>query len=799
MDSLYTGYERIFVSVILPLKLEWEPCYGVKVSADGKDGLPVKVEEGDRVRVMFAGKEYTGVVSETGIVPEIEEAKIKDALAVESGLGRIGKKEIGLWRKVAEYYMCSVGEVYKAAYPSQKVSSEQAMARRSERLEKRRKAVMDAAVRKLLMVKTRQEKAVRTLEAANASLLSRIERKSLMLSKARQDGARKKYISEIEKIKADIASNSSAIASAEKEIGRIGEEIAGLQEKGIARTAVQGEGNGIQACEEKRKGLGFSLTEDQDRAFAAIKDAFRLHGTVLLKGVTGSGKTEIYMSIAAEVMAGGKNVLYLVPEIALSKQLEERLESVFGDSLLTFHSGETQMKRAEVACTVQDTVRRQATGEASSYMVIGTRSALFLPHENLGLIIIDEEHDSSYKQESPAPRYNGRDTGIMLGSLHSCPVLLGSATPSLESIYNCMTGKYALVELTRKYHGAADADVEIIDTSAERKKRGMRGDLSLKLIFRIQETLARSEQVVILRSRRSYSPVLQCSVCGDIPRCPHCNVSLSYHKSSGKEICHYCGYSRPHTGKCSKCGGSLTGLGAGTQKIEEEVAALFPQARIARLDGDTAQNRKYESEVIKSFSRGETDILIGTQIVTKGFDFSRLALVAVIGADSLLGQQDFRADEKALQILEQFRGRCGRRGSNGRFVIQTSQPGHPVYRQLYSSGEICTDELLRERRDFGYPPYCRIIDISVKDPHEARAEEISQKLCRELGRYSFRTVGPYSPISGLDAGRHVRTVRISLPKDRMLSQNKALIQKTVSGFERKEGCQGRIVIDVDPA
>ena len=296
---------------------------------------------------------------------------------------------------------------------------------------------------------------------------------------------------------------------------------------------------------------------------------------------------------------------------------------------------------------------------------------MFLPHHDLGLIVVDEEHDTSYKQDAPAPRYNGRDTALMLARIMGAEVLLGTATPSLESLYNCRSGRMDKVDLNCRYFGSADADVEIVDTRAERRKHGMSGNFSFKLIAHINDALAHGGQVLILRGRRAYSPAVQCSACGDIPRCPHCNVPLSWHRQEGILLCHYCGWREPYTGKCRKCGGDLEPLGSGTQRIEEEASALFPDARVARLDGDTAMEAGREEEIIRDFAKRSIDILIGTQILAKGFDFDGLSLVAVIQADSLLGQQDFRADERAVQLLEQFRGRSGRRGDKGLLVIQT--------------------------------------------------------------------------------------------------------------------------------
>lgn len=797
MDTrLNTGIQE-FVSVILPLRLEWEPCYKMTYCADtgiASDDSTEKVCVGDRVKVMFAGKEYTGVVSGTGVNPEVSEDRIRNIISVERQLSKINEKEIRLWRSVAEYYMCSVGEVYKAAYPSQKISSEESLAKKNERTERRWQAIREAALRRLESALARQEKNLKSLAGKKLNTEARLEKKLQLLGKARKDSAKEKYAIETGKLKNELATLSENLSAAENEIDRLSAELSSLLSC-RQEPAPEGRNQGLT-------GHKIILTDAQSTALEAIEASFRDRKTVLLRGVTGSGKTEIYITLAEKTISSGRNILYLIPEIALGKQIEERLRDIFKDRLLVFHSGETSSRRAEVAARIHEicSSQKNTAGGKDGYIVLGTRSSLFLPHENLGLVIVDEEHDMSYKQDSPAPRYNGRDTAIMLASIHSCPVLLGSATPSLESIYNCKSGKYTLVELLQKYHGAEEAAVELIDTAAERKKRGMRGSLSLKLIFKIEETLRKEGQVIILRSRRSYSPVLQCVECGYVPKCRRCNVSLSYHKASDKEICHYCGYSVRHTGTCPECGGKMDGIGAGTQKIEEEIAALFPHARIARLDSDSAQDRKYESEVLRRFGNREIDILIGTQMVTKGFDFSGLALVAVIGADSLLAQQDFRADEKALQTLEQFRGRCGRRGEKGTLIIQTSQPGHPVYQQLLHDGAaVSADTLMQERKDFGYPPYCRIIGIYVKDSFEERSERAAMKICTRLSDGKFRFIGPYAPAVSRGEGRHIREIRVSLDKDSRLQSHKALLHKMISDLEKEENYYGHITVDVDPA
>lgn len=759
--------QTTYISVILPLRLEWEPCYSCAFD----------VASGDRVRVDFAGKEYVGAVDRTGIEPEAElvsQGKIKPVIKVEDSLSPVFPEEITLWKAVAEYYMCTIGEVYKAAYPAVKIQNEETQARMD----------VQAKEKEASRLKAKAEK----VQATISRLEERLSRKQEALGKARKDSVKEKLKDEAEVISAELERCRTELEATMRAAGPNLDKETGEEDRGAA----------IQPQDRTGKILiddGIVLSEAQEEAARQIKEGFNKGKPVLLKGVTGSGKTEIYIRLAAEVLNSGKNVLYLVPEISLSRQLEYRIRKIFGDSLMVFHSGESIAKRRLTAYKVRF---------GNGWIVLGTRSAIFLPLHDLGLIIVDEEHDPSYKQDSPAPRYNGRDTAIMLAGIHRCSILLGSATPSLESEHNCSMGKFGLVTLETRYHEGEDADMEIIDTIAERKKHGMRGSFSIKLIEHIQETLSGGGQVMLFRSRRSFSPAVQCTECGAIPKCPHCNVSLSLHKGgsgNGRLVCHYCGYSTPYTGTCPQCGGEMRGLGAGTQKIEEEAAALFPQARIARLDSDTAQSAVYSKDTIRKFSRGEIDILVGTQMVTKGFDFPDLRLVAVMQADTLLSLQDFRADEKAAQLLEQFRGRCGRRGEKGLFVIQTSVPDHPVYRLLSEGNDREDGELLSERKLFGYPPYTRIINIIVKDTVEQRAERMGTKLAGllESGRPPYVLSGPYSPAVDKVADSFIRIIRLNLRKDRMLARTKRQIYSTVTAFEENEKYQNHLAIDVDPA
>lgn len=753
---------KIYVSVILPLRLEWEPVYRVPEEIAGNGSVNV----GDRVTVRFAARLYSGVVSAVNVTPAAHIKKVFPIVSLDRNLDPVSVNELKLWRFVADYYLCTTGEVFKAAYPALKINLEESRARAAER---RQRSI---------------DKKKEALKARRAKLEESLERRLA---------------------RAEVETGPKAKERLDASAQQLRERITALTD---AISSLESVGKQAEVNVEAASASGFSLSEAQKEALTSIEDGFSSGKPVLLDGVTGSGKTEIYISLALKALAKGKNVLYMVPEIAVSRQLEERLRRVFGEMLLTFHSKESSASRVNVAEAMK----------SRQYVVLGTRSSIFLPHHDLGVVIVDEEHDSSYKQDAPAPRYNGRDTALMLAKLNRADVVLGSATPSLESLYNCKTGKMAYVRLSERYFGAEDSDVEIIDTIAERRKRGMKGSFSYKLIERINAVLSEGGQILLLRARRAYSPAVQCVSCGDIPRCPHCNVPLSYHRQEGVLMCHYCGWRTPFDAKCGKCGGALEPVGAGTQKIEEEAAALFPSARIARLDSDTASAAGRENEIIREFSRKKIDILVGTQIIAKGFDFDGLSMVAVIGADSLVGQQDFRADERSVQLLEQFRGRCGRRGEKGLFVIQTAQPSHPVYRVFARSDEgggdvkSLMDNMLSERFQFGYPPFSRIVKIIVKDTDDGRLDRMSLALAGALrsrfgipvagfvqgSNAGITVTGPFAPPVDRQSDSFIRDIRVSLRKDKSLASNKSALASTVSSFEAQYSYAGHVALDVDP-
>ncbi len=709
-----------YIKVILPLKLEWEPYYRID------DEKTQNIHIGKRVRVKFSNKNYVGVVSELNVKPNIAPDKIFPITSIEEGFEIISKQELDLWRQIADYYMCSIGEVYKAAYPISTISSEETQIRLQKQKE-----------RKL------------------AQLNERLKKAKASLANAKSEAGEKLHKTRIEKILAEI----TLVENSDEK-----------QEIKVPKT-----------CKIK-------LTEAQTKVYQEITQSFKEDKPCLLHGVTSSGKTEIYLKLAYDTLKAGKNVLYLVPEITMSRQLEARVKEHFGDLVLYFHSKENELSRRRTS----ETLRSDRT-----YILLGTRSSIFLPHKDLGLIIIDEEHDSSYKQEDPAPRYNGRDTAIMLASIHKSKVVLGSATPSLESLYNCQTNKFNYTVLTEKYYKSIPSEIELIDTIAERKKNGMKGNFSRILITEIKKRLEAKEQIILIRPRKSYSTILQCESCGDILKCPRCNVALTYNKASNALVCHYCGYKTKFDTQC-KCSGQYRELGAGTQKIEEEARALFPNAKIARLDSDSTQSKTFEKNTLKGFAEGEIDILIGTQILTKGFDFNNLTLVALINGDTVLGLQDFRADEKALQLIEQLRGRSGRREVQGKIIIQTAQPKHPVYYHLSQNNtNTLYQNLLDERRGFSFPPYSRIIKLELKDKNENRLQRISNKLAASL-QGKFDIMGPYAPVIDKIADNYIRHIRVSMRKNKAAIAKKEELKKLIEEFVQNEKYGNNLIINVDP-
>ncbi len=535
------------------------------------------------------------------------------------------------------------------------------------------------------------------------------------------------------------------------------------------------------------------LTHVQNEAYTQIKELFHDQEVVLLHGVTSSGKTEIYIHMIREQLAKGRQVLYMLPEIALTTQIIERLRKHFGASIGVYHSRLTPAAR-------QDVWRRIGNGSLGA--VLGVRSSLFLPFKDLGLIIVDEEHDSSYKQYDPAPRYHARDAAMMLSRIHGGITLLGSATPSVESYHNAITGRYGLVELPTRYGDVKMPEMIIANTRSFGKKKRAPSSFTPRLLDAIGEALAKGEQVILFQNRRGFSPYLMCADCGWVPRCTNCSVSYTYHKSTNKMICHYCGKKVTLPGVCPECGSTaLTTRGFGTEKIEEEIRLLFPSATVARMDHDTTKRRNAASVILSDFAGGATDILIGTQMISKGLDFEKLTVVGILDADSMLWFPDFRAFERSFQLIEQVSGRAGRRTRRGRVIIQTADPSHLILRQVlkHDYKAMCSTQL-EERSLFGYPPFTKIIRIVIRhrdlDELNLSSERLAKNLRIHLGRY---VLGPEFPAVMQVQKWYIKTLLIKLGKQLSATKVKEMIRKATDA-ELKMPRKGmlRIHADVDP-
>ena len=622
-----------FIRVILPLKLAWEPCY--RISEEVRTGL--------RVNVTFAGRKYTAVVSAVDVVPDVDPGRILPVNAVERHLEPIGEKELALWRFLADYYLCTIGEVYKMAYPAVKTAGETVRARAEER-------------RELLLARTEElyRKRLRSLEERLAGKEEALSRRHNAKVTAELEAGRDRIKAGIEELKGKL------------------EELQGKKDRpdgDIIRPEGYTVPNGAKDLQEEAK---------------EVLDAFREGRTVLLQG--GAARVTVLLETARRTLAEGKDVLMLVPEIALSRQLQATLRSAFGEALLVFHSAETAGNRRETATALRRNDRPR--------IVLGTRSAVFLPFKSLGLVIVEEEHDTAYKQDG-TPRYSARDTAVMLGSIHGAHVLLSSPTPSLESLYNCLIGRYRMVRTPLEEGG-----LEIVDTSVEARKRGMVGDLSRILIARIGETLAQGGRVLVLRP---WGPF---------------------------------------------------------EDLQEQFEGLFP---------------------------GQEGIGLATVHEARRMDLSDISLLALLNADILMDRNDFRADEKVMQTLEQFRGRL-----QGRMLVQTRQGGHPVWLQ---DGDYAL-RLLEERKAFRLPPYTRMVDVIVRDGNAGRLAKLSTRLAEALR--AFAPDGPFAPSRGREPAEDLRIIRILLPRDRRLPESKRKIADAIGDFEKSYKYTGHITLDVDP-
>ena len=715
-----------FAEVILPLPLPGTFTYSVPAE------MKEKILSGCRVIVPLGNKKsYTALVMSLHD-NEPEEYSVKPIMELLDETPIVTENQIKLWEWISRYYLCSMGEIYKAAIP-QGLKGE-FRPRTEQRVRITSKYHHEKSINLLLQSLSRAPRQRRLLDT--------------YLSVTEPFGNTPKEISKHRLL--DIANVAPAIYKQ-------------LQDKGILETYEVEIGRLSKVLEPAVPQN--TLNHAQQKAFEEIKDSFTVKNVTLLHGVTSAGKTEIYIHLITETLARGKQVLYMLPEIALTKQITERLQRVFGERIGLYHSKFSDAERVEIW--------KKQLSDTPYDVILGVRSSVFLPYTNLGLIIVDEEHENSYKQQEPAPRYNARNAAMILSSFFGAKTLLGTATPSIESYYNATTGKYGLVSLTTRHREVKLPEIEVIDMLEYSRKKQTVGPFSDPLVKAMGDALRDKKQIIIFQNRRGYSPLLECKTCGWVPRCKHCDVSLTLHKAAGKLTCHYCGYTIPAPVHCPNCESrSFMNMGYGTEKIEDDLQNLFPDARIERMDLDTTRTRTAYEKIISDFQHEKTDILIGTQMVSKGLDFDNVAVVGIINADTLLNYPDFRAMERAFQLMSQVAGRAGRKNGQGKVFLQTRMSEAPVIPQIVRNDYAqFYDQQLSERLLFHYPPFYRLVYIYIKHRDVHLLEEFSENFGKRLREiFDHRILGPDLPPVARVKQLYIR--KIVLKVENSLSQYK---------------------------
>ena len=811
-----------YVDVILPLALP--QTYTYRVSIEHKDYVKI----GSRVIVPFQGNRlYTGIISNIHHkAPENYQAKY--LLNVLDDEAVVSAKNIELWKWIAKYYNCTLGEVMNAALPSaMKLTSEtriiinHELAFDKNDLNDKEFLIIEAIeiqgsisiidIQKILDQKTVMPVIKAMINKGLIFLEEEIQEKykvktikTIQLNEQykSKESLKELFISLEKRTKQLDVLQQYLILSAKQENVTSKDILAlGLSSSAL-NTLVKNEIFLIEEIEvsriektENAEQLNMLLSEEQQQAMLGIKEAFANKQPVLLYGITSSGKTMLYIELIKEQIKLNKQVLILVPEIGLTTQLIERYKQHFESEIGVYHSRYNDNQRAEV----WQNIRSQNTK-----IVLGTRSSIFLPFEDLGLIIVDEEHDPSYKQNEPNPRYNARDTSIYLSHLYNANVILGTATPSLESYYNCLQNKYKLIEIKSRFGSAQLPEIQLVSLQNDIEKESGQDLFGKTLIKEIEIRLSKKEQVILFQNRRGYAPFLQCNICGHSPQCNQCDVSLTYHKWKNELRCHYCGYHTPVVKVCPSCGSAhLEMKGMGTEKIEEELQTLFPEARIARMDLDTTRKKNTLQELINEFESGQIDILVGTQMVTKGLDFEKVTLVGIIQADAVINHPDFRSHERAFQLIAQVSGRAGRRDQPGKVIIQTFKADHPIL-QLASRHDYdkFLQQQLIERKQFYYPPFVRLIEITIKHREAHKAQTASQKLAAELkSLFSQKSVlGPEFPVVSKVRNQFIQKILLKLDRSTQhLEKSKEMLRIKIAELKsNKEFSACTVLVDVDP-
>lgn len=819
-----------YAEVLLPLPLTGFFTYKVP------DMMAEAIRPGCRVVVPFGRtKFYTGIVA--GLTPRRPEGfETKEISQLLDSEPIVRHPQMKFWEWIADYYLCSAGEVYRAAVPAGlKLESETVVEVNpdfeedpGDRLSERDLLVMNAVRRvpkKATLAAVARETGFRNTSAIVARL---VERDALMVSENLVERYKTRKIEMVEMAieRGDSAALHAAFDSVkgapkqEKALLTL-IELSGFMRQGsdlcevtradlLDRSGVTSpiiialENKGI-VRRRKKEVSRFApvskatmpmpeLTDSQREARDAIIKSWGEKDITLLHGVTSSGKTEVYISLIDRMLRSGRQVLYLVPEIALTTQLTTRLQRVFGPKVIIYHSRFSDSERVELW-------RRLLTTH-EPLVVLGARSALFMPFASLGLIIVDEEHESSFKQQDPAPRYNARDAAMVLAGMHGAKTLLGSATPAVDTYYKALTGRFGLVSLTERYGGSELPRVEIVDMAKARKKREVSGAFSLQLRRLINDAASADRQTILFLNRRGFAPMARCKMCGYVPKCENCDVSLTYHHGIDRLVCHYCGtpYDLPRV--CPACREpGLEIIGYGTERIEEEIAASFPEIPVARLDRDTTRNKDDYERIIDEFSAGKDKMLVGTQMVTKGLDFGRVSVVGVINADATINQPDFRSAERAFNMLEQVAGRAGRRGDDGVVAIQTYTPSHPLFGFLVSHDYVgFYNHEIEERRLYNYPPFTRIINIYLKHREQGRLHVLAGAYGRRLRElFGNRVFGPEEPHVARIKQMHIMRIMIKIETEASMKKVKHILRETYLEMDAARALNGaQVYYDVDP-
>ena len=751
----------------MPLPLEGTFTYSVP------QDLEDKIKVGMRVVVPCGQKKtYTALCVEvTDKKPDIGVKNIKCIYSVLDDMPMLLPQQLKLWQWMADYYMCPLGDIYKAALPAGLKAEDGYRPKTETYVGLTEKFHDEMALNIALDMVSRYEKQQKAL----AGYLELSHWAEISGTAIPDD------IKEI--TQTELCNVTHCTTPTVKSLVKRG--ILEIYQKEVGRLNTDGEFTPQNA---KR------LNEAQQEAYNQVLMQFMKKNVVLLHGVTSSGKTEIYIHLILKALQDHKQVLFLLPEIALTVQIMERLQRVFGSRLGIYHSKYSDAERVEIW-------KKQVS--ACPYdIIIGARSAALLPFKNLGLVIIDEEHETSYKQQDPAPRYHARSAAIMLASMYGAKTLLGSATPCMETYTNAKNGKFGYVRLDKRYKDIALPKIEVVDVKDMTRRKMMKGPFSPRLLEAIQESLDNNKQVILFQNRRGFVPIVECQDCGWIPKCEHCDVSLTMHKNINLLTCHYCGYTYAIPKVCPKCGGiHLRGRGFGTEKIEDQIMELFPEAKVARMDLDTTRTKNAYARIIEDFAYGKTNVLIGTQMITKGLDFDRVQLVGILDADSMLNYPDFRAYEHSYMMLQQVSGRAGRKGKQGLVILQTKSADLPVIEQVAANdSKTFYEDLDEERRLFNYPPYTRLIYVYLKHQHDNMVESAALMLGSILrGWFGERILGPDKPAVARVKSMCIRKIMIKLENgidQKKVREYLRMAQKQI--LQDKQYAALQIFYDVDP-